>query len=160
MNSTLKESLSYEAINAYSFCESRKVLRLITIVAIVFIANRAQASYPVPYAVVGCINQGVFQSGELSSTGLNHPALRKITGMTIRVEGFLSPGDRFRASQVSIVSRTCRSDLHKQYFLCGPCRTRPGKVHLMLPEKPGRRIQLSTEAIEEFHNLVRRLKRI
>jgi hypothetical protein len=119
----------------------------------------AQASLPVPYAVVGCISNGVFQSRGLAGGRLVHPAIKAIEGKTVRVEGFLSPGDRFQATAVFVIDESCREDLHKRYFLCEPCRTLPGRPHKMLPKQPGIEVKLPSEAIREFDNLVRKLRR-
>jgi hypothetical protein len=80
-------------------------------------------------------------------------------GKTVRVEGRLSPGDRFRATAVFVVDASCREELHRRYFLCDPCRTLPGGPHRMLPRQPGVEVKLPAEAIREFDDLVRRLRR-
>lgn len=96
------------------------------VLAIAGFPTTAQASLPVPYAVVGCILNGTFKSNGLTSNSLVDPAIKALEGKTIRVEGYLSPGDRFSAASVFIVDERCREDFFKRYFLCAPCRTRPG----------------------------------
>jgi len=97
-----------------------------TTLAVAGLPTVAQASLPVPYAVVGCVVHGVFQSRGFADHKLVHPAIMAIEGKTIRVEGLLSPGDRFRATAIFVIDERCREDLHKRYFLCNPCRTLPG----------------------------------
>ena len=114
-----------------------------------------QASLPVPYAIVGCVAKGVFRSQGFADRNLSHPASKAIEGKTVRVEGRLSPGDRFRATAVYIVDARCRPELHKRYFLCQPCRTLPGMPETMAPRQPGTEVRLPPAAIDEFDNLSR-----
>jgi hypothetical protein len=135
---------------------SRGIARwLVAVLTVAGFHTAAQASLPVPYAVVGCISNGVFQSRGLAGGRLVHPAIKAIEGRTLRVEGHLSPGDRFRATAVFVIDELCREDLHKRYFLCEPCRTLPGRPHKMLPKQPGIEVKLPPEAIREFDNLGR-----
>jgi hypothetical protein len=115
----------------------------------------AQASLPVPYAVVGCISKGAFTSSGFTGEGLVDPALTALEGRTVRVEGSLAPGDRFQAKAVFVVDQQCRRDLFKRYFLCAPCATLPGMPDKMLPPQPGRKVNLPPAAVREFDNLGR-----
>lgn len=113
----------------------------------------AEASLPVPYAIVGCIKEGKFQSeGKRVGSTLISPATRALAGKTVRVEGFLSPGDRFQATAVFIVDQRCRKDLQRSYFLCHPCATRlhspPSKM--ISRREHGTEVRLAQEAIKEF----------
>lgn len=137
-----------------------KACCLVTVLTVAGFHTAALASLPVPYAIVGCISNGVFQSDEPADGGfgwtsrsLVHPAIKAIEGKTIRVEGRLSPGDRFRATAVFVVDKLCRKDLHRSYNLCDPCRTQLGKPQMMLPKQPGIKAKLPREAIREFDNL-------
>lgn len=115
----------------------------------------AQASLPMPYAVVGCVANGVFKSRGSADHKLAQATSEGIEGTTIRVEGRLSPGDRFRATAVFVVDKRCRENLHRTYFLCAPCGTLPGRPHKALPRQPGTEVRLSPEAIGEFDGLRR-----
>lgn len=119
-------------------------------------ATRVQASLPVPYAVVGCVMKGQFYSRNMRSARLIHPSTKAIEGKTVRIEGRLSPGNRFRATAVFIVADTCREELHTAYFRCNPCRTLPRMPQKMLPRRPGEWVNLPAEAIREFDNIFRR----
>lgn len=133
---------------------------LVAILTVAGFHTPALASLPVPYAIVGCISNGMFQSEKPANGGfgwtsrsLIHPAIKAIEGQTIRVEGHLSPGDRFFATAVFVVDKTCRKELHRSYFLCEPCRTQLGKPQKMLPKQPGIAVKLPPEALREFDNL-------
>jgi hypothetical protein len=132
---------------------------LIAVLTVLGFLTTAQASLPVPYAVVGCISNGVFKSKGLTGERLADPAIKAIEGRTIRVEGHLSPGGRFRAAAVFVVDERCREDLYDRYFLCKPCRTRPGMPHKMLPEQPGTEVKLPPKVLKEFDNLSRWMHR-
>ncbi|KAA5595600.1 hypothetical protein [Blastochloris sulfoviridis] len=112
--------------------------------------GRAEASAPVPYAVVGCVSNGSFQAPGLVADGTVLPPIRAIEGKTIRIEGVLSPGDRFSARAVFIVDDRCREDLGQGYFLCDPCRTLPGMPHRMLPPQPGTKLDLPPDVLRQF----------
>lgn len=115
----------------------------------------ARGSLPVEYAMVGCIKGGKFYINEAATPTLAGSEINALEGKTIRVEGYLSPGDRFDAISLFVVDDQCRSNLHKTYFLCDPCRT-------MLDDPPSRPVprkekgvpvQASPEAIKQFNNL-------
>jgi hypothetical protein len=125
------------------------------VLAVAGFSTTAQASLPVPYAVVGCILNGTFRSSGLTSSSLADPAIKALEGKTIRVEGYLSPGDRFSATGIFVVNERCREELFKRYFLCDPCQTLPGMAHKEAPKQPGRKINLSPEAVREFDNFSR-----
>jgi hypothetical protein len=127
-----------------------------SIVAAVFavgLHTKAHASLPVPYAVVGCIVGGVFQSRGFAKRNILHSAIQAIEGKTIRVEGLLFPSDRFQATAVFIIDEQCREDLHKNYFLCEPCRTLRGMPHKQLPKQPGTDARLPPQVIRAFDDL-------
>jgi hypothetical protein len=85
----------------------------------------ARADFPVGYAMVGCIKDGKFRLQGASGPAMDDPAVKALEGKTVRVEGYLSPGDRFHANAVLVVDDQCRDDLHKSYLLCDPCQTLP-----------------------------------
>lgn len=132
---------------------------LAIVLAVAGLPTAAHASLPVPYAVVGCIANGAFTTSGLTGDGFVDPAIRALEGKTVRVEGYLSPGDRFQATAVFVVDQHCREDLFRRDFLCDPCATLPGRPHKMLPPQPGKKARLSPEAIREFDNLGRRMRR-
>jgi hypothetical protein len=132
----------------------RVVLFVITGVFMVFPAI-ARGSLPVKYAMVGCIKESRFYMSGAATPELVGSEIKSLEGKTIRVEGFLSPGDSFSAVSIFIVDDQCRNDLHKKYFLCHPCRTLPGGP----PSKPAQRqeqgavFHASPEVIKQFDNL-------
>ncbi len=134
------------------------VLRALAVVlAVAGLSPAANASLPVPFAVVGCIKDGRFQSRELVTPVLANPAFRTLEGKTVRVEGDLSPGDRFLAKALFLVDETCQASLHNRYMLCDPCRTLPNMPHKSRPPREtGRPINLPPAAIQELHNFGRR----
>lgn len=126
----------------------RRTLGVLLAMAAAGFHSAAQASLPVPYAMVGCVSNGSFVvSGE---TRAELPAIAAIEGKTIRVEGYLSPGDRFSATAVFVVDEVCREELSARYFLCDPCRTLPGMPQTMIPPQPGTRVTLPPEVIRRF----------
>ncbi|NJL07642.1 MAG: hypothetical protein HC900_04785 [Methylacidiphilales bacterium] len=110
----------------------------------------AQASLPVPYALVGCVSHGSFRAPGLNADGVVLPPIKAIEGKTIRVEGRLSPGNRFSATAVFVVDDLCREDLGKRYLLCDPCRTLPGMPQKMLPRQPGKKVNLPPDVLRQF----------
>jgi len=130
-------------------------------VALTCLPYPAQASLPVPYAIVGCISVGRFHSGGMVGPNLVSPEIRALEGRTIRIEGLLSPGDMFRSNAVFIVDDACRKDLHKRYFLCDPCQTLPGvgSPSRMLPSQGGTRVPLPAAAIKELNDYPRVMRR-
>lgn len=137
----------------------RVVLFLITGVFVVFPAI-ARGSLAVKYALVGCIKESKFYMSGAATPELVGSEIKSLEGKTIRVEGFLFPGDRFSAVSIFIVDDQCRNDLHKKYFLCHPCRTLPSGP----PSKPAPRreqgsvFHASPEVIKQFDNLPHLLK--
>jgi hypothetical protein len=111
----------------------------------------AQASLPVPYAIVGCVQEGHFASAG-AQRGEVGPRLKWLDGKTIRVEGQLSPGDRFRATAIFVVDTRCRADLHRSYLLCNPCRTLPnmGAPSKILPPQGGTKVPASPADLRGF----------
>ena len=85
----------------------------------------ARGSFPVEYAMVGCIKGDKFYINGTVSPSLVGSPIKTLDGKTIRIEGFLSPGDSFKAYALFIVDDVCREVLHKTYFLCDPCQTLP-----------------------------------
>lgn len=119
----------------------------------------ALASLPVPLGYTGCVVGDEFRIDDRSRAALTHPALRVLAGRTVRIEGMLSPGDRFQATGVFVVDEACRAELAGHRFLCSPCATLPGRPQEMLPPQPGRRIDLPDAALRELDDLSRRLRR-
>ena len=81
--------------------------------------------------------------------------IKALEGKTIRVEGYLLPGDGFSAVSLFVVDDQCRNDLHKTYFLCDPCRTMlddPPSTPVPRKEK-GVPVQATREVIKQFDNL-------
>lgn len=122
-------------------------------------ASGARASLPVPFAQIGCVVDGAFRTNDPGRAVLSHPALRALEGKTVRVEGTLSPGDRFHATGVFVVAPTCREELLGKQFLCSPCRTLPGKEERPFPRQPGEEVKVPAEALHELDDLGRRLRR-
>jgi hypothetical protein len=120
-----------------------------------------QASLPVPYAIVGCIEGGSFRSQGFAGRSLVSAELKALEGKTIRIEGLLSPGDAFVASALYIVHEQCRAYLHRRYFLCSPCQTIMGAPpSKMLPrDDDSTKIEMSPAAIKEFDNYARVMRR-
>lgn len=119
----------------------------------------AWASLPVPFARIGCVADGAFRTNEPGRAALSHPALRALEGKTVRIEGTLSPGDRFHATGVFVVAPTCREELLGKQFLCSPCRTLPGKEERPFPRQPGEEVKVPADALRELDDLGRRLRR-
>lgn len=128
--------------------------------ALVAVPHPARADLPVAYAMVGCIKDGKFQLRGTTGPPMDDPAVVALEGKTVRVEGYLSPGDRFHANAVLIVDAQCRADLHKTYFLCDPCQTLPG----MPASQPAPRredakpVELLPAALRQFDELPRALR--
>lgn len=120
------------------------------------------ASFPVPYAMVGCMegNKFVTQS-ELRSRPFKSTWFTSLEGKTIRIEGLLYPVD-FEAMAIHLVADTCKKELLTGYFLCDPCQTNLSQS----PSKPaparerGVRLQVASEALEELRGLNARLSGI
>lgn len=129
--------------------------------AVTSLPHLAQASLPVPYAIVGCISEGRFQSQGLMGRALASSVLRALEGKTIRIEGLLYPGDMFRGSAIFIVDNECRNNLHKRYFLCDPCQTLPGvgPPSRMLPRQGGTIVSLPPAAMKELDDYPRLMRR-
>src|SRR5919202_7134142 len=85
----------------------------------------ARGTLPVKSAMVGCINGDQFSRNGAASPRLVGSPVTALEGQTIRVEGYLSLGDYFRAVAVFVVADECRADLHQAYVLCDPCQTVP-----------------------------------
>jgi hypothetical protein len=121
----------------------------------------AQASFPVPFAMVGCVTGGKFAHQNLTGADLSQPELLKLEGKTVRIEGWLSPGDEFVAQAVFVVDERCRTELHKRYFLCDPCATIPGHPpSTMVPKQEGGTdVALPKAAIDELRNINKRMNR-
>jgi hypothetical protein len=121
----------------------------------------ARASLPVPFVFVGCITGGKFTKEGRTGPNLVSPELLRLEGKTVRIEGWLSPGDFFKAQAVFVVDEQCRADLHKHYFLCDPCQTTfdaPSSVSAPKQED-GTVVTLPPEAIREFDNYNARMTR-
>lgn len=125
----------------------------------IVLPTAAHASLPVPFAYTGCVADGAFTIDDRGRAALTHPALRALAGNTVRIEGMLSPGDRFHTSGVFVVDEVCRNELHGHRFLCAPCATLPGQPEELLPPQPGVRIDLPEPALRELDDLSRRLRR-
>ena len=115
----------------------------------------AHASLPVPFAMVGCIQDGRFvtESG-LRTARLKSAALTALEGRTIRIEGLLGPSN-FRASEVFEVAATCKEALYASYFLCDPCQTilSHPPSRMIPPREPGRRLDMPQPALDELDDL-------
>jgi len=139
------------------------VYRIALLVMTAFIAalpHTARGSLPVEYAMVGCIKGNKFHINRAVSPSLVGFPIKKLDGKTIRIEGYLSPGDRFRAEALFIVDNVCREDLHKKYFLCNPCKTLPnGPPSRVMPRKEkGVAVQVPLDTIRQFDNLPRLMR--
>jgi len=120
----------------------------------------ARGSLPVEYALVGCLTGDQFSMNGAASPSLVGSPIETLDGKTIRVEGYLSPGDYFRAVALFVVADEFREDLHKRYFLCDPCQTvldsPPSRA---VPRRePGVPVQLPPEVIKQFDNLPRLMR--
>jgi hypothetical protein len=130
--------------------------------AVIGAVGPAAASQPIPYAIVGCASHGAFHAPGQTNDGAVLPPVktlegRILDGKTLRIEGFLSPGDRFSAQAVFIVDNRCREDLIGGYRLCDPCGTMPGMPTGMLPPQPGTKVNLPAEVLRQFdHPPIRR----
>ena len=139
----------------------RRFILPVLALALTALAPAAHASLPVAWAIVGCIKEGKFWFRGAAGPAMSDPALNQLEGRTVRVEGYLSPGDLFSANAVFVVDDQCRDDMHKTYFLCDPCQTLPNQP----PSKPaprqesGRPIELPSTAIRLFNLLPRALER-
>jgi hypothetical protein len=124
--------------------------------------HAALASLPVGYAIVGCVKGDKFYSGGSVSPSLAGSPIKALDGKTVRIEGYLSPGDRFQAGALFIVDEECREELHKRYFLCDPCQTLPdAPPSRMVPRKEkGVPAQAPPEAIKQFDDLPRTMRAI
>lgn len=142
-------------------CHLNVISWLIVAVAIAGLPRPTQASLPVPYAIVGCVHEGKFHSQGSAGPNLANPGIRALEGKTIRIQGWLSPGDRFGAQALYIVHEQCREDLHRSYFLCNPCQTLPdGPPSRMLPnEESGTKVPLPPAAIRELDDYPRLMRR-
>jgi len=79
-------------------------------------------------------------------------ATRSLEGKTIRVEGYLAPGDRFHAYALFLIHDKCREYLQKSYFLCNPCQTLPDSPALKVAPRRerGKRLSLPAKAMKNF----------
>lgn len=130
-------------------------------VATAIVRDDAHASLPVPYAIVGCITNGSFQSEGASGKSFVSTELKALEGKTARLEGLLSPGDHFVASALYIVHEQCRADLHRRYFLCNPCQTiLNAPPSQMLPrDERSPKLELSPAALKEFDGYPHSMRR-
>ena len=127
---------------------------LVATAVVSFQPRAADASLPVPYAIVGCIKGGsLWSEGERVGAPLVSRATRSLEGKTIRVEGYLAPSDRFHADAVFLIHDKCRKDLQKSYNLCDPCRTVPDHTRSKAAPRRerGKRIHLPAEAMKDFN---------
>jgi hypothetical protein len=91
--------------------------------AALLIATIAHASAPVSYTVTGCVQGGEFASGPykyqvVSYVGEKYQpvSLAPYENKTVRIKGYLSPGDRLSAHTISIVDDKCRPELQTSKF--------------------------------------------
>lgn len=106
---------------------NRRLIFTVTVVGGFAVPHSAYASFPVPFEVVGCVKNGVFDSkGHIfpTTTESGKAGLAVYEGNTIEITGFLSPGDRLSIDKVRIVAADCQQELHQSKFLCDPCITR------------------------------------
>jgi hypothetical protein len=123
--------------------------------------HTARGSLAVQYAMVGCIKGNKFHmSGGVTPSLVGAP-IKTLDGKTIRIEGYLSPGDSFQADALFIIDEVCREDLHQKYFLCDPCRTLPhDPPSRAVPRREkGVAVQVPREVIKQFDNLLYQLMR-
>jgi hypothetical protein len=127
---------------------------LLLAAALAALPASAQASLPVPYAIVGCITQGRFHSNGLIGPELVSAELKALEGKTIRIEGLLWPGAACGARALFLVDQQCQAKLHRSYALCSPCRTmRDDPPAVMLPRaQDDMPIMLPGAAIKELSN--------
>ena len=135
---------------------------LVMVAVVAALPHTARGSLPVEFAMVGCIKGDKFYiSGAVSPSLVGSP-IKTLDGKTIRIEGYLSPGDSFRADALFIVDEGCREDLHKRYFLCDPCRTvLGGPPSRVVPRREkGVAVQVPREVIKQFDDLPRLMRGI
>jgi hypothetical protein len=127
-------------------------IRMLAVIgAAAVVPHMAEASMPVPYAKVGCIKDGRFQGERGVGPVLVDPAFKMLENKTIRVEGYLYPGDAFSARKVFVINNGCRQADYKSFFLCNPCQTTlDGPASKMLPNGSGREINVPEQALKEL----------
>ena len=116
------------------------------------VSQTAQASNPIPVAIVGCIKEGKFYSHDTVGPALRSAEFSALEGKTVRIEGYLTRHDQFRyARALFVIDEKCDENLHKYYVLCSPCATLPGLPHKSLPAREsGTAVEISNEALKEF----------
>jgi len=79
-----------------------------------FVGVPAAASEPVPRTIEACVVGGVFTGSRyvyrvhVLAGGERRPVdLAAFEGMTLRIKGFLLPGDHFTLRSLEIVAETC-----------------------------------------------------
>lgn len=139
-------------MDAYTCGRTLRLNSLAGVLGALLCSTPAWADLPVPYAMVGCIENGRFStSSKPASEPLQHPALKALHGKTIRIEGHLGPL-HYKPTAVFIVSSKCQKKLLGSYFMCSPCQTMvnqpPSK--LIAPHPTGTPIDVPAAAIDEL----------
>ena len=87
-------------------------------------ARIAWSSAPVRYVATGCVTKGVFTSGPYtyrvqskSGAEWRDASLASHEGKTVRLDGWLSPGDRLSMLSLTVVDDRCRPELHRRDFI-------------------------------------------
>lgn len=91
----------------------RKSLAL-ALSALVLSAGAAAASEPVPRTIQACVIGGVFRGPQyvyrvhvIAGGEWRRVDLSAYEGMTLRIRGFLLPGDNFTLRALEVVAETC-----------------------------------------------------
>lgn len=91
-----------------------KTFRALALSALALSGGAAAASEPVPRTIEACVIGGVFRGPQyayriqvVARGEWRRPDLSAFEGMTLRIRGFLLPGDRFTLRALEIVSDTC-----------------------------------------------------
>jgi hypothetical protein len=79
------------------------------------------ASVPVRHVVTGCVTAGTFVSGPFHYRVRDEDGkeldLASYEGQTIRLTGWLAPGDVLSISYLAVVDAQCRPDLQKSEII-------------------------------------------